>query len=516
MASGSRATETAPRGVASPGRVLRQGGAYTAARILNQGITYLLLPLYARRLGTDGLGLAEVLLVVRSVVVVLLSQGLDSAWFRLRYEVNGPAALRRFETSVLAYLGASSVVGLALLALAWPAIARAVAPGVAFAPLGLLTAVAAVALVAGALVERRLQAEQRPLAFAAFSVGRTLVTLVSIVAFVAGLGRGVVGKIEAEAVAAAVVILAALLVLRPRGAVDRAEIRRALAYGVPLVPHALAGLLLDQADRFLIGSLLGLNAVGVYAMGYRLASVGMVAGVAVNQAFAPAFVEGLRAAEAADRAADRGAAARARAGVSSAATAVVLTGCGIAVGVGAVAREALDLVTTAAFAGAVGVVGPVAAGLVPWTWYAVHAQSLSYRADSARCLPLVSLAALAANVGVNLLLLPVLGIAGAALATFGALVVLAAVARVLVPVDLRLPHPERRWLGASAVAVAAVAGHHLADLGVGALSARLALKGAITVAATVLLFVASGQRPGAVLASLRRAPAPLPGEPGAG
>lgn len=66
---------------------------------------------------------------------------------------------------------------------------------------------------------------------------------------------------------------------------DYAYIGAALRFGVPLIPHALGGIMLSLSDRFIIMLLLGAAMTGNYAVGVQ---VGMVVGV-LAEAFVKAF-----------------------------------------------------------------------------------------------------------------------------------------------------------------------------------------------------------------------------------
>ena len=69
--------------------------------------------------------------------------------------------------------------------------------------------------------------------------------------------------------------------------INKKYIVDALKFGIPLIPHALSGLMKTGADRIIIMSVLGATATGIYSVGYQ---VGMVIGVLVaafNKAWAP-------------------------------------------------------------------------------------------------------------------------------------------------------------------------------------------------------------------------------------
>ena len=76
----------------------------------------------------------------------------------------------------------------------------------------------------------------------------------------------------------------------PRERLDHVE---AEDVGLPLLPHTLAGWLLNVSDRWLLGLLLGLSvtetlgAIGVYSLGYQLGYAVGLAAISFNAAWLP-------------------------------------------------------------------------------------------------------------------------------------------------------------------------------------------------------------------------------------
>ena len=60
-----------------------------------------------------------------------------------------------------------------------------------------------------------------------------------------------------------------------------------LRFGIPIIPHAIGGLLLSMADKLIVNSVIDIYSVGIYVVG---AQMGMILGVfvqSVNSAYAP-------------------------------------------------------------------------------------------------------------------------------------------------------------------------------------------------------------------------------------
>lgn len=453
------------------------------------------------------MGIVEVMTVARSFLGVVLVQGLDAAWFRLRFEREGEE-LKRFESTVVWYLIACSAGVMALLAVFGDELGAVLTPGIPFVPLGLWSAATACSLIFAALLERRLQAEQRPLAFALFSLARTAATLASIIVFVAVLRRGAAGKIQGEALSALAAAVFAIAVLAPGVGASLGHLKKALRYGWPLLPHAIAGLVNDQIDRFVLNAILGLHAVGVYSMGYRLAGVAMTMMIAQNQAFSPVFIETLQRAARADEAGKDDEARSLKGRVASLGFLNVLVGSAIAQVVAAGARELLLLATTAQFEDSWKVVAPVAAGVVSWTWYATLSQSVTFRTETVHRLPFITIGAALVNLATNLLLVPHFGIEGAAWATFVSNTAMAAGAYYFGTKSVPLPYAFRRWAVVSAWTGLSLVLIWQLDAHVGSFAVRVAGKALWLVASATVTLRLSGVRARTLVDSIVRRTAP--------
>jgi O-antigen/teichoic acid export membrane protein len=72
------------------------------------------------------------------------------------------------------------------------------------------------------------------------------------------------------------------------------HLRYALWFGIPLLPHALSGYVLDFFDRVIVAQIEGEDATGLYSLAYDVGKVMNVVVVSTNQSWQPIFI-GLRA-----------------------------------------------------------------------------------------------------------------------------------------------------------------------------------------------------------------------------
>jgi len=458
-------------------RLFAQGGVYSLMQFVNQATMLVLLPIFGRYLDQDQFGVIALMGVTGTFLGYLVIQGLQGAWSRLRFDEPGPAEVRRFEATIVWYLLICVSVFLVLLWVCGPALMGIFIPSIPFYPLGALTAIYAGCTVFVTLLERKYQAEQRPIPFAIFSGARSLLMMGTIIVFLVVFGWGAEGKIFADALTAALLGVVALVLIRPASprTFSRTRLQRSLAYGLPLVPHQLAGLANDMIDRLLVNGMLGLAATGTYAMGYRVGSVGLIVATALNQAFVPLFVTALKDVERQHADGDHESASRALDAVAQAGLLTVTCTACICLAATAIAREALMIIAPA-YDRSWEVVAIVAAATVLWACYFPFAQSIAYEPRHVRWLAVVTISAAAVNLIGNLLLIPALRLYGAAIATLVSCAVLAGLAYRLGQASTPIPYRGRRWLRVLTICFLALAGLWWMDNAIGTLVVRLVCK----------------------------------------
>jgi len=191
------------------------------------------------------------------------------------------------------------------------------------------------------------------------------------------------------------------------------ELRVMLAYGLPLVPAAMAMWALVLVDRIILNRLSDLAEVGQYAVANRLSSVLMLVVTAFSQAFGP-YILSLYAE-------NRELEKEVRAHALTYFVVVLLVA---AVGLTLYAREILELAAPS-FDRAYKAVGPLNLGMVAFGISAVSVAGITFTRRMG-WVPLVAGVAAGVNIALNFALIPRFGMVGAAIATALGFAVLAA------------------------------------------------------------------------------------------
>jgi O-antigen/teichoic acid export membrane protein len=245
---------------------------YVGASVLARVGGIVLIPLYTRRLTPAEYGdyaLAQTLVLI---FPALFTFGLLSAIPRVFYD--GDVAASGPRTASVASWLAVLAIGSGLLAEA--AVLALASPGEHLFGRWELTCIlaAGVGMALAGVPHVYLRASQRTLTAAMFQLLQFVLSAGSGLALVAAAGRGLRGSIEALAVSSGIagVVSLAFIVLRMRGALDRAVLREALRFSIPFVPHIVASWFQGVTDRWTMKGI-GLDReLGGYSLAAQLVS----------------------------------------------------------------------------------------------------------------------------------------------------------------------------------------------------------------------------------------------------
>lgn len=370
---------------------------------------FLLLPIYARLLTPAEVGQFSLMMSLAGLLAILLRLGMDATLIRFHFQFNGE--LGRLYATTFSVAVVSAVVLSVSAGLVLSATFSHIFAGIAFLPVGVL------ALLIGAgnsfqfVPAAWYRATEQAGRYAAMTTATFVIsaglTLWLLGILRAGLEGALVGQLGG---AATVVAFAVIVIVRlPNLALDWGLAVRALRFGLPIIPHALSAWVLNVFDRWLLAILLPVAAmtaqaqIGAYWIGYQLGYAVSLLGVSIQAAWLPIVY----------RQTDPVAGGRRVGAMLVASTAALSV---IAVAVGLTAPEVIRLVAGEEYASAVPVVSIVAAASVFYGMYVIAVAVLLHEHRTGT-MAAVTLATGVLNIAINVVLIPMIGIVGAAIAS---------------------------------------------------------------------------------------------------
>jgi O-antigen/teichoic acid export membrane protein len=394
--------------------LFRDSSHYLTGQVAGLALGFISFPIFTRVLTVAEYGMLCLVLQIAAMAAVLSKMGLQNSIQRFYHEQatsTDPSALPKFYSTMLfgATLCAISVV---LLFVA----------GLEVLPQSLISPAFRKVLLIGSLlfftrgmqpiVMNFLRAQRRTKAFNGFDVLSKAVSIGFVCLLVFTWNRSVnavlVATVSVELVS--VVLLAVFLLPRDMlrlSAFDKQLFWGALTFGFPLVGYEIAYVILDTGDRILVQHYLGFQAVGYYSAGYNMANyAAMSLMFPVNLALLPIYMKlwTTKGAEAT------------RTFLSSALDKFIMVAIGVLAAVSVIARDAVIVLGSRKLEVAYPLLPMLLLGLMIYALHIFFNAGLIIHKKTMTMAKVISFCA-AFNVALNIVLIPRIGLQGAAIAT---------------------------------------------------------------------------------------------------
>jgi O-antigen/teichoic acid export membrane protein len=268
-------------------KFFRSVSIYTLISVINSAIPFLLLPVLTRYLSPTDYGILSVVNTIVTFAFPLTVIGIGSAIY-IEYFKLSREELPVYVSSALIVPLVCTLVNL----LVFAAVARVVesqfgVPRLWSMAIPLMVALQVIPYIVGLLYQVR----EEPVGYGKYQVAMTALNFGLSVMLVVGLRWGWQGRVLGMYLAYLVFSLAGIAILVRGGYLvrrfDRGYIKAALLIGAPLIPHELGTTVINMSDRLFISKMVGLEAAGLYSLGYQVGMVVYMVCSSFNQAWAP-------------------------------------------------------------------------------------------------------------------------------------------------------------------------------------------------------------------------------------
>lgn len=283
--------------------LLKKMSVYTVANFLNKGIVFLLIPVLTAYLTPAEQGNLSLFLttlgLVTPLVLLQITAAINVEYFRKDF------GEQNFSTYTFTGLCLSGIAFLGL-TLVFFLFRTPLLQLLEFDPLYLLL-IPFIALCTACVEVLKINyiIKGEAVAFGGFLLLLTFLDIGLSLYFITVQGLGMEGRIFGILAGKAMFACIALLLLYRKGLIQlkwaSTYAKDLLRFGLPLLPHAIGGIVLHSSDQFFISEMVGKDALGIYSVAYQIGAVIMLVDISFNQAFTPYVLNVLKSGNEADK-----------------------------------------------------------------------------------------------------------------------------------------------------------------------------------------------------------------------
>ena len=414
-------------------RLFNNATVYGVGQVVTSIIGFVTSPILSYLLTRADFGLLGVTRSISGMLTSFYRLGLDGAANRFHYDVeHDRAAMRRTVGSLNAFMLVWLVLLTAGLELLGPPLYDRLADGLPYAIYGRFIAYGALCDGLTAIPHALWGAQEKAKRIVGLRVATTLLSQTLTLTLLLTTKLGVMAVFWAGIVTPTLMLSVYLRYAYGTFgfAWDGRAIKQALAFGLPMVVHLSSHWILDAADRLMLDAYLGREAVGLYTAAYGSVGSLIMINMSVNSAFAPQFTRA------------HGDPAQ-REFVRKAVTWFLAAAAAASFAFMSLSGTMIRLVYSAKFAESARLVPILCISTFFQAVYLIYVNGL-FHSKRTRIIPVGTVIAGAANVGLNALLIPRFGILGAAWATLAGYATLAFVFGVGCKWVTKIPFDRKR------------------------------------------------------------------------
>jgi O-antigen/teichoic acid export membrane protein len=388
-------------------RLAHHSAAYTLGSAFSKAFAFILVPIYTRSLAQQDYGAYVLLNAGAAVLAVGFELGVSSSVMRFYFDYDDPRERSRYLGSVWLFCVLATWTVSALLTLFGQPLLGRLFHGIAFWPYVVLTVWATCLSTANVIPWVLMRIHEQSTRFVILVVAQASVLLAAVLVYVVVLHMGLLGVVLANLTQGAVVFVffSAYTLRNASLNVRWRYLPPSLRYGLPVLVLQAGWWVLDASDRFILRYFTTLDVVAVYSIGYAIGRILIMFSQAINQAWTPFFYATVKEGR-----------SDAKELFSYTATYFTLVVAGAGLLIIVFTHEAVLFFGGHAYLAATTVTPLVVLGTVAQSMFYVPSRGLFLQKQT-RWFPAILGVGVVVNLGLNFLLIPMIGMIGAALAT---------------------------------------------------------------------------------------------------
>lgn len=413
--------------------LIKNSSVYSVISILQKGTNFLLIPVLTVYLTSQDYGTVAVVMTINAFLNVFYLLALHGSLNRFYYEYDKDEILvKRLFGTIISFILLNSIVLTVILFLGRKWFLTPFLDEISFYPYMSLGLISVIFNPCYTIFQNSLQAKQKGVSYGKNNMLFFITNLVLLLIAVVWLEMGAIGVLGALAMTNVMFFIFAILQFRKEitFGIDITILKKVLKYSFPIIPHTISGVATNFIDRILINKLLSTSLAGIYSIGNNFGSVVFLIASAINQAFIPWFNQAVKAGKTES--------------IPIISKLLVLFYSFIALGLSFFGKEIIAVITPEIYHKSWEVIPFISFAFVYHGVYYFFAGSLFYdiKGRGNRIIPISTITAAIINIVLNIYLIPIYGINGAAISTLITKFMLSLSLKFFYRRYLKLKYPE--------------------------------------------------------------------------
>lgn len=270
--------------------LVKSTSIYTVGNIIPKLVGFVLLPIYTRYLTPSDYGVVNSMEVMSGLLLVLFTLALDRGIYRLYHDYKDEAAKETFVGTISISLFVVSSL-LVVLMFLFKDYVQLIFKSIEFYPYFSITIITAYLGVFSLVPRALLQIKNMPYQYVGLSVLQLLIGSGLALWFIVERQEGALGMLKSILYTNFIVTPVYLYILSKnmRLKFDKTILVDSLKFSLPMAPSILSAWVLNLSDRIFIERFFSTDDVGIYSLGYKIAGLVLIFVSAFQAAYTPYF-----------------------------------------------------------------------------------------------------------------------------------------------------------------------------------------------------------------------------------
>ncbi len=272
-------------------KFVKESAIYTIGEILSKSLAFILIPLYTRYLSKSDFGIYSVVITIWPILVILYGKGFGGYIMRGFYELDKPDQKNQFFGSILIFSFLLSLMLALITHFMGEGIFSLLFKEIPYKPfLQFAVGIAFLKLFLNNVLSIY-RAQRKATTVVIISLLNFFSSTIIIIFLVVIMGKGLWGALGGQLIALILIAIFIMFYIQRdiNFTIHKEYVIAGILFMLPLIPHAIAGWVVNLSDRIFIERFCSLEDLAIYSLGYQLAMALEVLINSMNQAWLPFF-----------------------------------------------------------------------------------------------------------------------------------------------------------------------------------------------------------------------------------